>query len=270
MMHSLLVPTSASRDSSTVATWIAGAVGRQERVLYKHAPSENAAAVLGGSLPAVGLDPGVLSSGQVQLADTTELRIETGGWHEALYALHLSQLRQARREGFTGLALTGDAAAMHTITRNQTELSGYERDLERLAVEERVPSLCRYPRDEDLRVLGEMLAIHYRDVADDGWSAEVVDGLLRIAGELDFSNAERFRTVLCAAVSNGVRTIDTSKLEFCDVAGVRALVSAASVLQPKALPLKVVGLDGVLLRILGVTGMLDRRVLQVTQRDSDT
>jgi hypothetical protein len=56
-MHSLLVSTSPLRDRSTVAAWIAGAVGRGERVLYKHAPTEDAAAVLGRSLPEVGLDP---------------------------------------------------------------------------------------------------------------------------------------------------------------------------------------------------------------------
>jgi hypothetical protein len=117
--------------------------------LYKHAPTEDAAAVLGRSLPEVGLDPAVLTSGQVQLADTTALRAQTGGRHERLYGLHLEQLRQAIREGFAGLALTGDAAAMHTITRTDAELAGYERDLERLAIEAGVRSLCRYPRRND-------------------------------------------------------------------------------------------------------------------------
>jgi anti-anti-sigma factor len=267
-MHSLLVPASASRDGSTVAVWIAGALRRRQRVVYKHSPSEDAAAVLGRSLPAVGVDPGVLSSGQVQLADTTGLRAETGGQHEALYGLHLSQLRQATREGFSGLALTGDAAAMHTITRDQAELSGYERDLERLAVEAGVRSLCRYAVEEDPGLLGEMLAVHYRDVADEGWSVEVVDDRLRVRGELDFDNAERFTPVLRAALAAGVRTVDASGLEFCDVAGVRALVSATDVLQLDALPLTVVGFDGVLARILAVTGALDQRVLQLSERDA--
>jgi hypothetical protein len=55
--------------------------------VYKHAPTEDAAAVLGRSLPAVGLDPAVLTSGQVQLADTIALRAETGGRHDGLYGL---------------------------------------------------------------------------------------------------------------------------------------------------------------------------------------
>ena len=85
-MHKLLVPASPALERSSVAAWIAEAVGRREKVLYKHAPTEDAAAVLAGSLPEVGLDPAVLTSGQVQLADTTALRARTGGGHEALLA----------------------------------------------------------------------------------------------------------------------------------------------------------------------------------------
>src|SRR4051812_37987291 len=174
-MHSLLVSASPVRDRSTVAAWIAGAVGRGERVLYKHAPAEDAAAVLARSLPEVGLDPAVLVSGQVQLADTTALRATTGGGHEALLALHRHQLEDATREGFAGLSLTGDAAAMLTITRDEHELAGYERGLERLAVEMGVRSLCRYTANQRRALLDDMLAVHYRDVADDVWSVEVID-----------------------------------------------------------------------------------------------
>ena len=150
--------------------------------MYKHAPTEDAAAVLAGSLPEVGVDPAVLTSGQVQLADTTALRARTGGGHEALLALHRHQLGEATRAGFAGLALTGDAAAMLTITCDERELAGYERGLERLAVEEGVRSLCRYTADQRQALLDDMLAVHHRDVADDVWSVEVavVDGDRRL------------------------------------------------------------------------------------------
>jgi hypothetical protein len=83
-MHSLLVYASPGRDRSAVAAWIAEALGCGKKVLYKHAPTEDAAAVLGRSLPEVGLDPAVLSSGRVELADTTVLRAASGGQHERL------------------------------------------------------------------------------------------------------------------------------------------------------------------------------------------
>jgi anti-anti-sigma factor len=268
MMHSLLLPSSPAQEHSVVAEWIAAAVRRRVKVLYKHAPIEDAGAVLKRSLPAAGVDAAVLASGQVQLADSTDLRAQTDGRHEALYALHLQQLGQATREGFTGLALTGDAAAMHTITRDDRELAGYERDLDRLATESGVPSLCRYPPDERPGLLTDMLAVHYHDVADNLWSIEVIDDQLRIRGEVDFSTTHRFAAVLRAALAAGVRRLDASGLEFCDIAGLRALVSATNTLPSSALPLPVVGVDGLLLRILMLTDLLDGRVLQMTERDT--
>jgi anti-anti-sigma regulatory factor len=267
-MHALLVPASPDLERSVVATWIAEAVGRREKVLYKHAPSEDAASVLAGSLPEVGVDPAVLTSGQVQLADTTRLRAETGGGHEALLALHRHQLGEATRAGYAGLALTGDAAAMLTITRDGGELAGYERGLERLAVEAGVRSLCRYTADQEEALLDDMLAVHHRDVADDVWSVAVVDHRLCVRGEVDYSNASRFEPVVRAALRAGVRTLDASGLVFCDVAGVRALVSAADALPPDAPPLTVTGADGVLASMLHLTGALNCRTLQMGEADA--
>jgi anti-anti-sigma factor len=267
-MHRLLVPPSPSWDHSTVATWIAEAVDRRYKVLYKHAPTEDAAAVLTRCLPAADVDLAVLATGQVQPVDTTQLRVETGGRHQALYALHLRQLGQASRQGFAGLALTGDSAAMHTITSDEGELAGYERDLERLAAEAGVQSLCRYSADEQPALLDVMLAVHFRDVVDDAWSVDVVDRRLRVAGELDYLNADRFASVVRAALGAGVRTLDASELTFCDVAGVRALVSAVGVLEPGALPLTVTGVNGVVGSMLALTGALNGPALQVGEREA--
>ena len=155
---------------------------------------------------------------------------------------------------------------MHAITRDERELAGYERDLQRLAVEAGVRSLCRYPRTEHPGLLGDMLAVHHRSVVDDALSVAVVDDRLSISGELDFDNADRFTLILRAALAAGVRTVDASELTFCDVAGLRALVAATGVLPGTALPLPVVGVDGLLVRILALTDLLDRRVLHVTER----
>jgi hypothetical protein len=82
-------------------------------------------------------------------------------------------------------------------------------------------------------------------------------------------SAERFAPVLRAALTDGVRTVDASELVFCDVAGVRALVSATtSALPPEALPLPVMGVGEVLARMLTVTGVRDRGVLQVSEREA--
>jgi anti-anti-sigma regulatory factor len=152
---------------------------------------------------------------------------------------------------------------MLTITRDERELAGYERGLERLAVEAGVRSLCRYTADQKPELLDDMLAVHHRDVADDVWSVAVVDHRLCVRGEVDFSNAGRFEPVVRAALRAGVRTVDASGLVFCDVAGIRALISAAGALPPDTPPLTVTGADGVLASMLHLTGALNCRVLQM-------
>ena len=76
--------------------------------------------------------------------------------------------------------------------------------------------------------------------------------------------------VVRAALGAGVRTLDASQLVFCDVAGIRALVSAADALPPDALPLTVTGADGVLATMLHLTGALNSRVLQMGERETST
>jgi anti-anti-sigma factor len=269
-MHGLLIYASPRREQSAVASWIAQALGRGEKVLYKHAPTEDAAAVLGRSLPEAGLDAAVLSSGRVELVNTTDLRAASGGRHERLYELHLESARQAAREGFTGLALTGNAAAMRTITRNEIELSGYERDLDRLAHEFDVPSLCRYPDEEQPELLDDMLEVHFRDVDDEHWAAAVVGDRLRVRGEIDFNNADRFAAVLHAVVAGGLHRVDLSELEFCAVAGIRALLSAADQPRRSAATLTLEAVPAVVARLLTLTGAVDHPNLQLTEREDRT
>ena len=268
-MHRLLVYATPRREQSAVASWIAEALGRGEKVLYKHAPTEDAAAVLGRSLPKEGLDPAVLSSGRVELVDTTILRAASGGQHERLYELHLEQALQAAREGFTRLALTGSATAMRTITRDETELTGYEIDLDRLAYQFDVPSLCRYPAEERPELLGDMLEVHFRDVDDENWAAVVAEDRLRVRGEIDFSNADRFAAVLRAVVASGRHRVDLSGVEFCAVAGIRALLAATERPHRGAAHLTLQGVPPVLVKLLTMTGAADGANLRLTEREAE-
>jgi len=268
-MHNMVVAASPQRDRSAVAAWIADAARRGERGLYKHAPTEGADVVLPQTRRAAGLDAAVRAAGAVLPVDTAVLRDETGGRSEALYALHREQAERAAREGYAGLAMTGDAAAMRTITSGLAELVGYERALEHLAAEAGVRSLCRYATGESPDLLERMLTTHYREVDDDGWAARVADDRLHVRGELDFSNAGLFSPVLRAALRAGVRTIDASRLEFCDVAGVRTMVTATDLLPSRELPVRVVGVDRVLARLLEVTGVVYHPGLRLVPREAD-
>lgn len=264
-MHSLLVYASPRRERSAVASWIAQALGRGEKVIYKHAPTEDAAAVLRRSLPEVGLDAAVLSSGRVELVDTTDLKAASGGRHERLYDLHLEHARDAAREGFSGVALTGNAAAMRSITRDATELSGYERDLDRLAHEFHMPSLCRYPDEEQPELLGDVLEVHFRDVEDEYWTAAVTGDRLRVRGEIDFSNADRFAAVLRAVVASGLHRVDLSEVGFCAVAGIRAILSVTDHPPRGAAALTLEAVPAVVARLVDLTGAANHPGLQLSE-----
>ena len=75
--------------------------------------------------------------------------------------------------------------------------------------------------------------------------------------------------MLRAALTAGVRTVDASGLAFCDVAAVRVLVSAAEAFRQEGVPLALVGVDGVVARMLAVTGADQRAGLRLIGRDAD-
>ena len=86
----------------------------------------------------------------------------------------------------------------------------------------------------------EMLRLHRGDVDDETWAATVVGDRLRVRGEIDASNVDRFARVLRSAVTAGVSTVDLSEVGFFAVAGVRALLVAAELLHERGQPLTVI------------------------------
>lgn len=84
------------------------------------------------------------------------------------------------------------------------------------------------------------------------------DGSVRLslAGEIDLANAAEFEIQINAAVDNqatGV-TVDLTEVTYIDSAGVRILITLASRLE----------LRGIALRVVGPSGSLARRVIEIT------
>ena len=50
--------------------------------------------------------------------------------------------------------------------------------------------------------------MHRCDVDDEAWAATVVGDRLRVRGDIDVSNVDRFTRVLRSAVTAGVSTVD--------------------------------------------------------------
>ncbi len=56
--------------------------------------------------------------------------------------------------------------------------------------------------------------MHRCDVDDETWAATVVGDRLRVRGDIDVSNVDRFTRVLRSAVTAGVSTVDLSEVGF--------------------------------------------------------
>jgi anti-anti-sigma regulatory factor len=232
-MHTIVVFARRSRHEAVLGAWLADAVGRGEKVLVLRAPGEDVS-VLDHSLAAVGLDlNGVVASGQLEVLGSARWRAESGGRAERLYELYLGQVRRADRDGFPGVAMTGDERGFRALVRDDVELVAHEHDIDRLVADQGVRALCRYPVRDGGDVLHQILQLHYRDVVDDLWQATVIANRLLVQGEIEASNVERFDMVVRAAVTAGASTVDLSGAEFFCAAAVRALFGAADLLQQR-------------------------------------
>jgi anti-anti-sigma factor len=236
-MHTVVVFTRRSRHEAVLGAWLADAVRRGQKVLVLRAPGEDGS-LLDRLLAAAALDPsGLAGSGQVEVLDTARWRAESGGEAAGLYELYLGQLRRAARDGFPGVAMSGDERALRVLVRDNVELIAHEHDIDRLVADQGVRALCRYPVREGGGVLQEILRLHCRDVIDDLWQATVVADRLLVRGEIEASNVDRFDVVVRAAVTAGASTVDLSGVEFFSAAAVRALFGAADLLQQRGRPL---------------------------------
>jgi anti-anti-sigma factor len=77
-----------------------------------------------------------------------------------------------------------------------------------------------------------------------------------VSGEIDASNAERVRSALEEAVSGRAVTLDVSKLEYVDSAGIRAIFAVSEYAGARRCECRlVVSADAPVRRILDVAGV---------------
>jgi anti-anti-sigma factor len=114
----------------------------------------------------------------------------------------------------------------------------YERDIKPLVADHGVRAVLRPEVDDAVRE--EMLRVAHRDVDDDSWAATILGDRLRVRGEIDASNVDRFSHVLRSAVAAGVSRVDLSEVDFLAVAGARALLAAAELLHERGEPMIVI------------------------------
>jgi len=96
---------------------------------------------------------------------------------------------------------------------------------------------------------------------DAGFPVETISGLPVVVtpDEVDITNAARLRGALheAAAGGRGTLVVDMSRTQFCDTAGIHALVSAHKQAQAEHGELRLVLTTPTVLRIFAITGLDD-------------
>ena len=98
-------------------------------------------------------------------------------------------------------------------------------------------------------------------VPDVGFPVEVIEGVPVVVApeDIDITNVAGLRTALLQAASlgNGTVVVDMSRTQFCDTAGIHALVGAHKRARAEGGQVLLVGGGDAVLRIFSITG-LDR------------
>ncbi|MBV9164116.1 MAG: STAS domain-containing protein [Pseudonocardiales bacterium] len=152
---------------------------------------------------------------------------DTGGDPVALRDWHLALIDRAFREGYGGVGITCDGAALRVIVPEPVAMLTHEHDLTELAAATNTTVLCRYDiGTEAPGTLAALARAHSSGLEDLDWAAARHEDRLIVAGEIDLSNVDRFAAVLSAAIADGIRTIDAQDLRFVAAAGLGALAHA--------------------------------------------
>jgi anti-anti-sigma factor len=96
-----------------------------------------------------------------------------------------------------------------------------------------VSILCQYPAGLTQPTLQTVCAMHAGGVRDSLLQTSLIPGGIALAGEVDVSNEAILRSSLMAAgsatkVGRGSFAVDLSRLDFLDVAGAKALLTATT------------------------------------------
>lgn len=260
--HPLLVHQSHERERHQTAAWITDALAQGEKVLVKHTVSLGPQRSMLDELTDAAR--AARQSGQLQIIDAQQCYTDTGGDPQALLDWHVAQVRQAREQGYPGVSMTGDGAALHVIVPDAEQLVTHERDLDRLSAEAGVRALCRYDwRVEPPELLTQLAAVHYHSVHDLIWFTEQRIDRLMVHGEIDISNTERFAAVLHAAIADSVRIVDLAEIRFMSVAATAALAQVAQWLHEQGDQLVLVNVPSVIMRIFSVLDFIPRTGAEV-------
>ncbi|MFD5449487.1 MULTISPECIES: MEDS domain-containing protein [unclassified Streptomyces] len=275
--HLCLAFADDDQQRRVVTAYLADGLERGERVLYfadQCAPES----VLGW-LSAAGISTGpALRKGRlvVTTADESYLASGTFDADDMVTALR-QEVRDSLAAGYTGFRVSGEMGWALRDVPGADRLSTYETEVNAVFAGQKASAVCQYdarrftPEQLDAFDRCHPGAVEEPPLHEDG-ALRLIPSFheghrtLRVVGSVD----HRTTRVLAAALETALAwpgdvRVDTTDMEFIDLAGVRALARCAAGLEPGR-RLHVVELAPLLCQVIGMVGFDETSALVVSPR----
>jgi anti-anti-sigma factor len=262
--HLCLPFASDDEQREVLTTYIADGLTRGERVIYY--ADQTAPDVIRSWLVDSGVETSrMVDEGRLAIRPVDNNYLFGGRFEPDIVITTLwVEVRRAREAGYPGLRISGEMTSELRPVADHVALRDYENRLSRVFHSRELASICQYDqRVFDAATISGLVECHPQVVQIDPLHddrrlrivAEYQPRGLRIVGTIDVLTVGALTTNLQLAANWPVAEIqlDLSELEFIDVAGVRAIVQAASRLDPGR-NLVVTGLAAGLRRVFELVG----------------
>ncbi len=153
----------------------------------------------------------------------------------AIFAMFRRESAAARAEGYRGVCVVADMDWLLPSRPSAAAIIGLEVLLDQLVAQLGATVVCAYRTASfDTGLITGALCVHRDRLGGQEPPFQLVaagPGRWSLGGEVDLSVREAFATALHAAAGTGRCVIDTSSLQFIDVAGMRTIAAVASSLR---------------------------------------
>lgn len=277
--HLCLMFADDAEQQRVATSYVLGGLRRAERVLYF--AEQNSPTQILRWLGAAGLDPiPALDSGQLVVTTADAGYLAGGAFDaEAMVATVRKEAVDSLAAGFTGLRVGGEMCWALRGVPGAEQLGEYETKVTEVLAGHRASAVCQYDARRfdaaGLRVFDRCHSgpVELEPLYQDGLLKLVPsfrDGqrALRIVGKVDYRTTEALAQALETVIGWPADVcVDMSGLEFIDVAGLRALATAAQRL-PEGRRMHVVELAPLLCEVIRLAGFDDTPSLTVSAREA--